>query len=349
MSDTVHSAPAVPVVTILPGVSARARAALVAGMPQSGNDRAMSDSAVTRTRPIYTVRSAVLDRPVRPPRRGGLRRPELLWAIAFVLPYVAVFLAFGAYPIAAALWMAHDPALYAELIDDPLYLPTLVNTALFVGIGVNVKMFVALLLSGFFMQRQWWVRPLLVVFVVPWFVATVQAFISFHWMLIGEYGFLDILIETVLGVPGPDWFNSRWLALACNIVAYVWKWMPFWVLIFLAGRAAIPAEIHEAADVDGATGTARFVHVTFPMLAPLYLICTLLATIWAFGDFATAYFVSDAAPTDTTHVLASLSFRYAFDDARPEIGVAAALSALPLLIPVVVFLMRRLQTREIQL
>lgn len=318
-------------------------------MGQSGNDRVMSDSAGTRPQPIFAVRSAALDRPYRPPRRAGSRRPELLWAIAFVLPYVAVFLAFGAYPIGAALWMAHDPALYAELIEEPLYWPALVNTVLFVGIGVNVKMFVALLLSGFFMRRQWWVRALLVVFVVPWFVATVQAFISFHWMLIGEYGFLDILIEKLSGIPGPDWFNNRWLALACNIVAYVWKWMPFWVLIFLAGRAAIPDEIYDAADIDGATGAARFVHVTFPLLAHLYLVCTLLATIWAFGDFATAYFVSDAAPTNSTNVLASLSFRFAFDDARPAIGVATALSALPLVIPIAIFLMRRLHAREMQL
>jgi ABC-type sugar transport system permease subunit len=84
------------------------------------------------------------------------------------------------------------------------------------------------------------------------------------------------------------WFNDRWLALGCNIASYVWKWMPFWTLIFLAGRMAIPREIHEAAEVDGATRFRRFVHVTFPLLANTYLICTLLTTIWALGEiFAT--------------------------------------------------------------
>ena len=60
------------------------------------------------------------------------------------------------------------------------------------------------------------------------------------------------------------WFNDRWLALGCNIVSYVWKWMPFWTLIFLAGRMAIPREIHEAAEVDGATGLRRFVSRDIP-------------------------------------------------------------------------------------
>lgn len=286
----------------------------------------------------------------RPPRwRAASGGVEFAWAIAFIAPYAAVFLAFAVYPIAAALWIARAPALYAELIADPLYLPAAVNTLLFVGIGVNLKMFLALLLSGFFMRRRWWIRTLLVIFVVPWFLATVQAFISFHWMLVGEYGFIDSFLREVFDIAGPNWFNDRWLALGSNIVADVWKWMPFWVLIFLAGRMAIPRELYDLADVDGATGTRRFLHVTFPLLASLYLACTLLATIWAFGDFATTYFVSDGAPANLTNVLATLSFRYAFDDARPALGIAAAISALPILIPVAVVLMRRLQIREMQL
>ncbi len=71
--------------------------------------------------------------------RGPLRRSDLKWGIAFVAPYAAIFLAFVLYPFGYALWLAGEPALYAELIHDPLYLPTLVNTLVFVGIGVNVK------------------------------------------------------------------------------------------------------------------------------------------------------------------------------------------------------------------
>lgn len=285
----------------------------------------------------------------RPPSRRRAARPEVLWAVAFVVPYAAVMLAFGAYPMAMAVAMAGRPAVFSELFADPLFWPTVVNTLLFVGLGVNLKMFAALLLSGFFVQRRRWIRPLLVIFVVPWFLATVQAFISFHWMLIGQYGFIDGLIEAIIGIAGPDWFNDRWLALGCNILAYVWKWMPLWTLVFIAGRLALPAEIYDAAAVDGATGLARFTQVTFPLLANLYLVATLVATLWALGDFATTYFVSGGAPVNSTNVLATLSYRFAFDDGRPALGVAAALSALPVVIPAILVLMRRLQTRELQL
>src|SRR5262249_60370836 len=138
-------------------------------------------------------------------------------------------------------------------------------------------------------------------------------------------------------------------ALASNIVAYIWKWMPFWTVIFLASRMAIPQEIYEAADVDGATGTRRFVHVTFPLLANVYLVCTLLSTIWTLGDFNVAYFVSGGAPAMSTDVLATLGIRYAFDLSQPDLGVAVMLSALPVLIPLVIVLMRRGQAMEIQL
>ena len=285
----------------------------------------------------------------RPAWRGRLHGSELIWAIAFVAPYAAVFFAFVVYPVVYGLWMGSKPSLYAELIADPLYVRTVVNTVLYVGLGVNLKMFLALLLSGFFMRRRWWIKATLVIYILPWVLSAIPAFLSFHWMLIGEYGFLDSALSALFGIDGPIWFNDRWLALGSNIASYIWKWMPFWTVIFLAGRMAIPQEISEAADVDGATGTRRFVHVTFPLLANVYLVCTLLDTIWTLGDFTTVYFVSGGAPSRSTEVLATASIHYAFDIARPDLGVAVALSALPVLIPVVIALMRRLHTTEVQL
>jgi multiple sugar transport system permease protein len=287
--------------------------------------------------------------PWRPFGHRHLYSSDLTWTIAFVVPYAAVFFAFVVYPVGYALWMAASPTLYADLIADPLYLPTLVNTLLFVGLGVNVKMFLALLLSGFFMRRRWWIKALLVIYVVPWLLATVQAYISFHWMLIGELGFVDSLLSALFGIDGPMWFNNRWLALGCNIVAYIWKWMPFWTVIFLAGRMAIPKDIYDAAAVDGATGVYRFLYIIVPLLANLYLFCTLLSTVWTVGDFATVYFVSGGGPAWSSEVLATLGFHYAFDLSRPALGVAAMMSALPVLVPIVIALTRKLQMSELQL
>ncbi len=287
--------------------------------------------------------------PWRPPGRRHLRGTDFRWAIAFVAPYAAVFFAFVVYPFGYALWMASKPSLYADLIADPSYLPTVVNTLLFVGLGVNGKMFLALLLSGFFLRRRWWIRALLVAYILPWLIATAQAGISFHWMLSGRWGLVDGVLLALFGIDGPNWLNDRWLALGSDIAAYIWKWMPFWTVIFLAARMTIPQDIYDAAEVDGATGVRRFIHVTFPLLANLYLVCTLLSALWTLGDFTTVYLVSGGGPAMSSDVLATLGFKFAFDLGKPALGVAAVMSALPVLIPIVIVLMRRLQTSEVQL
>ena len=298
---------------------------------------------------MHQVLAAELHRPRRSSWHPHLRGTEFAWAIAFVVPYAVVFLAFVVYPVAYGLWMARDPALYRDLVASPLYARTVVNTVLYVALGVNVKMFLALLLSGFFMRRRWWVRALLPVYILPWALPAIPAFVSFHWMLIGEEGLVNSLASALFGVQGPLWFNDRRLALGSNIAAYIWKWMPFWTLTFFAARTAIPQEIYEAADVDGASGCRRFAHVVFPLLGNLYLVCTLLSTLWTIGDFTTVSLVSEGAPAYSTDVLATLGFHYAFDGAQPSLGVAAVMSALPVLIPIVIMLMRTVQTRELQL
>src|SRR5439155_10563708 len=212
------------------------------------------EAGMSSVRQVLAAGLDALNRPQPSAWHRNRHGSELAWAIAFVVPYAAVFFAFVVYPTVSALWMARDPALYRELIANPLYAQTVVNTALFVGLGVNVKMFLALLLSGFFMRRRWWIKALLPVYILPWALPSIPAFVSFHWMLIGEEGFVDSVLSAVLGIAGPLWFRDRWLALAANIVAYIWKWMPFWTLTFYAGRTAIPQEIYEAAAVDGASG-----------------------------------------------------------------------------------------------
>ena len=305
---------------------------------------------MSATQQVLPLSGTLAGSPSQRPRwRVGLQGSDTSWAIAFVVPYVAVFVAFVAYPIVYGLWMGRDPALYGLLFSDPRYRITAVNTLLFVAIGVNVQMFLAFLLSGFFFSRSWWVRSLLAIFLVPWALPGLVVFTSIHFMLVTQWGLLDSLWRAVTGNDGPLFLTSEWIAMAANIVAYIWKWMPFWTLVFLAGRMAIPRDIHEAADIDGATGLQRLFHVTFPLLANVYLISTLLSTLWTLGDFTTVYFVSSGAPARLTDVLASYGFHEAFDSGYPNLGVAAMLSALPVLIPLVILLMRRVQLNRVQL
>jgi multiple sugar transport system permease protein len=168
-------------------------------------------------------------------------------------------------------------------------------------------------------------------------------------MLVTEWGLLDSLWRAVSGQDGPLFLIHHSAAMAANIAAYIWKWMPFWTLIFIAARMAIPQDIYEAAEIDGATRTKRLIYVTFPLLANVYLISTLLSTIWTVGDFATVYFISIGAPARSSDVLATYAFREAFDFGYPNIGAAAMISALPVLIPVAILLLRRIHMKGVQL
>ena len=302
-----------------------------------------AQQALAIGRPLMVARRA------RRTWHGGLLGSEFAWAIAFAVPYALVFCAFVIYPIAYGLWLGSKPALYPELFADPRFLNAVLNTALYVGIGVNLKMALAFLLSGFFMRKRWWVKSVLVIYILPWAVPALPAFMSIHWLLNGQWGFLNSALWILFGIDGPIWLNSHWLGMGANIGAYIWKNMPFWTVIFIAGRMAIPQELYEAAEMDGATGLRRFRYVTFPLLAQLYLVSTLLSTIWSLGDFNAVFFVSGGGPAMSTEVLATLGIRYAFTIGDPRLGVACVMCALPLLIPIVVLLMHKLRTQEVQL
>ena len=285
-----------------------------------------------------------------PDSRGHLHGSDFIWSIAFIVPYAALFIAFVIYPMGYGIWMGSDPALYAELLSDPRYVRAAVNTVLFVGLAVNVQMVLALLLSGFFTRRRRWIKALLVIYILPWTVPAVPAYLSFHWMLVAfPQGLPNNLLSALFGIEGPFWFNHGWLALACDIVANIWKWMPLWTLVFLGGRMAIPQDLYDSADIDGASSYQRFAYITVPLLANLYVISILISTIWTFGDYAPVLFVSAGTPAFASEVLSTLGFHYALDFANPPLGMAAGLSVLPVLIPVVILLMHRLKTLEVQL
>jgi multiple sugar transport system permease protein len=245
--------------------------------------------------------------------------------------------------------MGSDPALYGKLIDDPRYVTAVINTLIYVGVGVNVKMALAFLLSGFFMRKGWWVKGVLVIFILPWATPALPAYMSIHWFLNGQWGMLNNALYLLTGIDGPIYLNSHWMGLAANIGAYVWKNLPFWTVILLSGRMSIPQELYEAAAVDGASGLHRFKHVTLPLMANLYIVCVLLDTVFALGDFNATTFVSGGGPAMSTEVLATLGIRYAYTVSLPRLGVAEVMTALPVLIPLIYILMRKLRMSEVQL
>jgi multiple sugar transport system permease protein len=297
-----------------------------------------------------TIDNAVLVPVVsRPAKRAKLAGADRLWALAFATPYIAVFFAFVLYPVGYGLWLGSDPASYRQLLADPVFPSAVVNTLIYLLIAVNLKLVLALLLSGLFMRKGLWTKTLLLLFILPWAVPGIPTFISIHWMLNSQWGLINNAIWELFQTDGPPWLDNSTLALSSVIYAHIWKWLPFWTIIFLAGRMAIPRDLYEAAEVDGASRISRFIHITFPLMASLYFVCTLLSTIWALGDFNSVRFVSGGGPALSTHVLATLGIRNAFELGNPALGMATVLAALPVLLPLVFLLMRQLKKGEVAL
>ena len=139
---------------------------------------------------------------------------------------------------------------------------------------------------------------------------SIPTILSLRFMLNPEWGVINTTIFRLTGADGPNWLNDPTLALALAMLVHIWKSLPFWTLILIAGRLAIPAEMYEAASVDGATSWQKFKFITWPSMQTLYLTSTILSMIWTLGDFNSVYLLTGGGPADLTHVLATLGIRY---------------------------------------
>lgn len=263
------------------------------------------------------------------------------WGRMLVLPYLAVFLVFVLYPVGYGLWLARDPDSYRRLAEDPIFFRTAVNTIVFLVVAINLKMAVALGLSGFFVQSRWWIKILAAIFILPWAVPSIPTILSVRFMLNPEWGVINSTYFRLTGLDGPNWLNDPTLALSFSMLMHIWKSLPFWTLILVAGRLAIPAEQYEAASVDGATRWQKFRFITWPAMKSLYLTSVILSMIWTLGDFNSVYLLTGGGPADLTHVLATLGIRYLRLD-QIDLAMASIVVSLPLVLPLVYFMMKRL-------
>ena len=263
------------------------------------------------------------------------------WGRLLVLPYLLVFAGVVLYPVGYGLWLARDPALYGKLADDPVFFRTVVNTLVFLLVAVNLKMLIALGLSGFFVQTRWWIKIIAALFILPWAVPSIPTILSVRFMLNPEWGVINSTIFRLTGMDGPNWLNDPTLALSFSMLMHIWKSLPFWTLILLAGRLAIPSEQYEAASVDGATRWQKFRFITWPSMKGLYLTSTILSMIWTLGDFNSVYLLTGGGPADLTHVLATLGIRYLRLD-QVGLAMASIVVALPFVLPLVYVMMKRL-------
>jgi multiple sugar transport system permease protein len=292
-----------------------------------------------------TVRGGDLSAPSRAvveaprPRAGRWVRSRTLQGFLFTAPLLFLFAAFVIYPMVWGLFFALDPDSYRAIFGDPVFQSAAVNTVWYVVVAVNLKLILALLLSGILDFSYWWIKVLAALFLIPWAVPALPGILSFRWMLNSQWGIFNHLL-TKFGFESVPWLAQYDTALGAVIVFHIWKYLPFWTIIFLAGRRAIPHELYEAAAIDGGSAVQNFFHVTFPLLRNLYLICTLLSMVFTLGDFTVPWLMTGGAPGDSTHVLATLAYRYTFQMGRLEWGLSTFAVALPATFGFIALLLR---------
>jgi multiple sugar transport system permease protein len=130
---------------------------------------------------------------------------------------------------------------------------------------------------------------------------------------------------------GVGWLSEPGTAMASVVAVNIWRGFPFFGISFLAGMKAIPAELYEAAAVDGANPLQRFRHVTLPSLKNIVVIVVLLSTIWTFNDFQIIYILTKGGPGGTTMVMPVFTYETAFGAQRLGEAIAVALYLLPAL------------------
>ena len=279
----------------------------------------------------------------QPPRAAGKPLSQwVFWGRAMVLPYVLVFLVFVLFPVCYGLWLARHPASYQKLFDDPIFFRTAINTLVFIVVAINLKMIVALGLSGFFVQKRWWISVLAAIFIIPWAVPSIPTILSVRFMLNPEWGVINTLIFKLTARDGPNWLNDPTLALAFSMLMHIWKSLPFWTLILVAGRLAIPGEQYEAASVDGAGRWAQFRRVTVPMLRPTTGFVALMTLIGNFQLFAEPYIMTRGGPSNRT--LSVVLYMYEQGFRWWNLGYAAALAFV--LFAIVLLVSRLARRRE---
>ncbi len=196
---------------------------------------------------------------------------------------------------------------------------TVTNVFLHVTIGLALAM----------VLRNEWVKlkgVWRVLLIVPWAVPNYITALIWRGMFHKQFGAINGILEW-FGVEPVSWFSQFSTAFAANLATNVWLGFPFMMVVTLGALQAIPRDLEEAAEVDGATRWQRFRHVTLPLLRPALVPAIVLGTVWTFNSFNIIYLVSQGEPDGATEILISEAYKWAFSR-QEQYGYAAAYAVL---------------------
>jgi multiple sugar transport system permease protein len=232
---------------------------------------------------------------------------------------------------------------YRTLFHEPALGHVVVNTVLWVVLVVAFTIGISLALAQFLNKRFPGRRIVRWALIVPWAASLVMTATVWRYIYEGAYGMLNrVLLDLGLIHTPVEWYQDNSTSFWCLIVVGIVVSIPFSTFVMLAGLQAIPADVYEAARVDGAGAWQTYRKVTFPLLRPALLTSTVLNVIYVFNSFPIIWVITGKLPGDQTDTTITFMYKIAFTY-RLDVGEAASLSVLNvifLLIVVSVFLRR---------
>lgn len=236
---------------------------------------------------------------------------------------------------------------YERIFSDDLFWHALRNTAVYAIVGTLLALLVGLGFALLLNLKLGRITGLLTfLYTIPWIISPVVAGFAWKWILNDHSGIVNYWLALAGFIdPGTSWLGRPATALGCVMVARIWQFYPFAMVMFLAGLKTIPSEQYEAAAVDGATRLARFRYITLPNLQAVGSVLLVLGVIWSFNDFNLVFVMTRGGPLNATMVLPVLVRELSF--VHFDLGRGSALSnAMFLLLVGFAFVYLKLSARN---
>ena len=302
---------------------------------------------------------------VVPPHRFGRELSPRLLGVVMNLPTLLILALVLAYPIYYAGYLSmHRVTLvqlrtgvfpfvgfdnYLKVLEDPLFLLSLTNTLLFTAFTVISEVVLAVMIAILINQQDIWTsRITRFLILLPYAVPPIANGLIWSFIYNGKLGFLNRLLYSVGAIDSPiDWTANPDTALYAVAVPYIWRTLPFAILLVHAALQGISKELFEAASVDGAGAWHRFRHITLPLIMPVIVVLLVLRTSFAVAVFDEILAITQGGPGDATWVASWYSYKKGF--APPfDIGAGAASAfLLALLVATLAFIYIKLLYRRV--
>lgn len=214
---------------------------------------------------------------------------------------------------------------YRELIHDPVFRSAILHTAVYTVIFVPITLVLSLLAAGALNRRIRGISIYRLAVFIPVVTSTVATGVIFSWLLDPTFGVVNAALQQV-GLPTSGFFASPHAALFAVIVMTVWGWVGFGALIFLAGLQTIPADVLEAALIDGCSRAGAFWRIQVPLLRPVSGFLLVWLTINALQLFDEIYVTTKGGPLQATTVVVYYIYQQAFEFFHA--GYAAAIATV---------------------